>query len=232
MCSRSLTHAQTIGAVALPCCRRKASAHDTNANTTNKTNKTGRDIPPGAYRQLQAAERTGLVKHEKPHRVGAEMRCRDQGLQPTRRAHHHVAPTTQTTRARGAPLAANRFRSPLCWRCRSRASTGIIPRPMGVPVARTARPAMRGRRVRVKSAAVAQPADYCGGWTTSWSSALVRALGSSQTHWPSKRAERRRMHEVVSGRSSLRHDEIKAALVAFICARMTSSAVPIVRYVE
>ena len=182
----------------------------------------------GSYRQRSVP--TGLVKHEKPHRVGAEMRCRDQGLQPTRRAHHHVAPTTQTTRARGAPLAANRFRSPLCWRCRSRASTGIIPRPMGVPVARTARPAMR-RQASAREECRSSAADYCGGWTTR-SSALVRALGSSQTHWPSKRAERRRMHEVVSGRSSLRHDEIKAALVAFICARMTSSAVPIVRYVE
>ncbi len=98
MCSRSLTHAQTIGAAALLAAEGRLR-HMTlyNANKTNKTNKTGRDIPPGAYRQLQAAERTGLVKHEKPHRVGAEMRCRDQGLQPTRRAHHHVAPTTQTT---------------------------------------------------------------------------------------------------------------------------------------
>ena len=164
MCSRSLTHAQTIGAVAL------LAADGRLRHMTPMLIRLIRPIRPavtshpeltGSYRQRSVP--TGLVKHEKPHRVGAEMRCRDQGLQPTRRAHHHVAPTTQTTRARGAPLAANRFRSPSCWRCRSRASTGIIPRPMGVPVARTARPAMRGRRVRVKSAAVAQRTTAAAG---------------------------------------------------------------------
>ena len=56
MCSRSLAHAQTLGAAALLAADGRLR-HMTPYNA-NKTNKTGRDIPPGAYRQLQAAERT------------------------------------------------------------------------------------------------------------------------------------------------------------------------------
>jgi hypothetical protein len=129
--------------------------------------------------------------------------------------------------------------------CPSRRQPLPIPFVLAVSLARVYRhhPAAHGgpsgphgtasyaRQASAREECRSSAADYCSGWTTR-SSALVRALGSSQTHWPSKRAERRHMHEVVSGRSSLRHDEIKAALVAFICARMTSSAVPIVRYVE